>query len=210
MKREQLLKVVEAADLLGVTAQTVRNMLRDGRLYKTTSSTGEELIPRDAVLTAFKVMGRHKMSDKLDRLNEYVTSLEARIALLEDILTSREEDEEHSEDELLQLQKLAKEELQNTTIDYEALDAWASDLNRIGVEEANIVGLPLLYLLVEHLITLFDISMDHSYNLAKYRTRDLLIVAKHRLIGFSAISGVQLKGPDLTSLILTKLSGGVC
>jgi len=207
MKREQLLKVVEAADLLGVTTQTIRNMLKDGRLHTTTSASGEDLIPRDAVLTAFKVMGRHKMSDTLARLTEYVTSLEARIALLEDILSSRETEDDHSDEELLELQKIAKNELQNTFISYEELEAWASDLNKLGFEEANTVGIKLLYLLIEHLITLFDIAMYQAYDISKFRTRDLLIIAKHKMIGFSVVGNVQLSGPDLTSLILTRLSG---
>lgn len=207
MKREQLLKVVEAADLLGVTPQTVRNMLKDGRLHTVKNSSGQEMIPRDAVLTSYRLLHRHKLSDKLDKVTEYVTSLEARISLLEDILTSRDEEEDHSEEELMELQKIAKNELQRTFITYEELEAWASDLNKIGLDEANIVGIKLLYLLIEHLITLFDVAMYQAYDISKFRTRDLLIIAKHKMIGFSVVGNVQLNGPNLTSLVMTRLSG---
>jgi hypothetical protein len=210
IKKSDIFTLRESAKVLGVNENTIQNMLSDGRLVANTDTDGNSYITRDVLFSSLHVKDRRPSDAKsIQRLTVLCASLEARILLLEDVLLSRAEDEEsHSKEDLLQIKKLALEELRNATsggyIDLTSLHSWASDLSKFSYEDACVIGIRLLYTLVEHFLAVYEIYLASEASDELLRTRDHLISTKHKLASYAALSGVSV-APDITSLVMTRL-----
>lgn len=210
IKKSDLFTVRESSKVLGVSENTIQNMLSDGRLSANTDTDGNLYITRDVLLSSLHVKDRRPSDAKsIQRLTVLCAELEARILLLEDVLLSRSEDTEtHSKEDLLEIRKLALQELRGATTgtytDLGSLHSWASDLSKFSYEDACIVGIRLLYSLVEHLLCVYEIYLTSEASDELVRTRDSLISAKHKLASYAALSGISV-APDLTSLVMARI-----
>ena len=210
IKKSDIFTLRESAKVLGVNENTIKTMLSDGRLVANTDTDGNIHITRDVLLSSFHIKDRRPSDAKsIQRLLSLCGELEARILLLEDVLLSRAEDQEaHTREDLLEIRKLAVKELQDSNsgspAQLETLISWAADLSRFSYDDAKVVGIRLLYSLVEHLLSVYEIYLTAEATEELLRTKDNLITAKHKLASFAAVSGITV-APDLTSIVLTRM-----
>ena len=210
IKKSDLFTVRESSKVLGVSENTIQNMLSDGRLSANTDTDGNVYITRGILLSSLHVKDRRPSDAKsIQRLTALCGELEARILLLEDVLLSRADDAEpHSKEDLLEIRKLALQELRDSTAGscagVDTLHSWASDLSKFSYDDASVVGIRLLYTLVEHFLSVYEVYLTSEASDDLLRTKDNLISAKHKLALYAALSGVVV-APDITSLVMTRL-----
>jgi hypothetical protein len=210
IKKSDIFTLRESAKVLGVSENTIQNMLSDGRLVANTDTNGNSYITRDILFSSLHVKDRRPSDAKsIQRLTALCGELEARILLLEDVLLSRADDtESHSKEDLLEIRKLALQELRNSTAgSYASIDtlhSWASDLSKFSCDDASVVGIRLLYTLVEHFLAVYEVYLTSEASDDLLRTKDNLISAKHKLASYAALAGVSV-APDITSLVMTRL-----
>ena len=140
----QYLTINETAQLLAVTERTVRRLSDKGLLTKTKQKgrvyfSAQEVTRLNHTRSEVGTLG--VIYKRLDSLTRKQSTLEARIAILELALSSRQASVSLGGEELAKVRAVIKSTLKRRDLDLEEIQSWSDDLLWLDRDTCKALGL---------------------------------------------------------------------
>lgn len=214
MESPEFITTAEAAKILNRTVRSIHYMMSRGDLTKIKRGN-RTVVRREQVISYLTV--QEQGSTRLDEVeqlhkllmlqNEYIIRLDARVAMLETIIESRDSLVVLDATQLRVFGEMMKELMGKTSIEYSELRCWSSDVNKLSFESAKLLGIKELYVFVNHLATVLQGDTEFLGGFDLHRVKDSLTMAKHKLIAYAQLDGLtSMASAPFIQSIMTKLS----
>ena len=185
---EQYLTIKETAQLLDVTERTVRRLAKRGLLTKF-KSKGKVLFNPGEVeqLNNTRSSGGTLgvIYKRVEELSNRQVILEARIAILEVALSSRQGHVELNKEDLSKVRTAIISATKQRDLDFSSITRWADDLIRLDRDACAAIGIKRVRALTKKLISIGDELPEVLRDPSKSIYLDKLVVMLERLRVYS-------------------------
>lgn len=213
MERPDVVTIVDAAKILECSERSIRNMSTRGELTKITLE-GKKYYLREQVISLRaskdtrsirldEVAQLHKL---IINLNSYIVRMDARVALLENIIETRDDQTSLGPSEIRVFKEMAVDMLSSLDTPYSEIHAWANDINKLSYEDAQKIDIQLLYVLISHFTYMLTNNSEFLGGWDLHRVKDLLTLARFKILGYAQLARINsLEGPPMIISVLNQL-----
>ena len=185
---EQYLTIQETAQLLDVTDRTVRRFAKRGLLTKFKSKgkvlfSSREVEQLNNTRSDGGTLG--VIYKRVEELTKKQSVLEARVAILEVALSSRQSHVELNKEDIAKVRAAIIATTKQRSLDFSSIAQWADDLIRLDRSTCKAIGIKRIKTLAKKLIALGDESPEVLRDPSKSIYLDKLVLILERLNSYS-------------------------
>ena len=186
---EQYLTIQETAQLLDVTDRTVRRFAKRGLLTKFKSKgkvlfSSREVEQLNNTRSDGGTLG--VIYKRVEELTKKQSVLEARVAILEVALSSRQSHVELNKEDIAKVRAAIIATTKQRSLDFSSIAQWADDLIRLDRSTCKAIGIKRIKTLAKKLIALGDESPEVLRDPSKSIYLDKLVLILERLNSYGA------------------------
>lgn len=214
MERPDVVTIADAAKILECSERSIRNMVTRGELTKVTIDKKNYYLREQVISLRSSMDTRSTRLDEVAQLhklvmnlNAYIVRMDARVALLENIIETRDSQTSLGPSEIRVFKEMAIDMLSNLDTPYSEIHSWANDINKLSYEDAQKIDIQLLYVLIGHFTYILTNNSEFLGGWDLHRVKDLLTLAKFKILGYAQLAGINnLEDPPMIMAVLNHLS----